>query len=61
METTARHNTASGRELTGLIAEQDAAEVTLLITENKRIKIRRDEIDDIIESSVSIMPERAKT
>jgi len=59
--TTATHNTASGRELTGLIAEQDASEVTLFITENKRIKIRRDEIDDIIESSVSIMPERAKT
>jgi putative membrane-bound dehydrogenase-like protein len=50
--------TTSGQVLTGLIAEQDAAAVTLLTAENKRIKIRREEIDEIVESNASLMPER---
>jgi putative heme-binding domain-containing protein len=50
--------TTSGQVLTGLIAEQDAASVTLLTAENKRIPVPRDTIDELVESDVSIMPEK---
>ena len=50
--------TTSGRVLTGLIAEQDGASVTILSGENKRIKLARDEIDELMESDKSLMPER---
>jgi putative membrane-bound dehydrogenase-like protein len=50
--------TSSGRVLTGVIAEQDAATVTIVDANNQRTKISRNEIDDLHESDVSLMPER---
>jgi hypothetical protein len=44
--------------ISGLIAEQDGAALTLLTSDNQRIQLRRDEIDEIIESNVSQMPEK---
>ncbi len=49
--------TSSGRVLTGLIAEQNAASLTLLDAENKRTTIPRGEIAELRESLVSLMPE----
>jgi putative heme-binding domain-containing protein len=50
--------TDAGRTLTGLLAEQDAAAVTLLDAQNRRLKIPRDEIEAITPSEISLMPER---
>jgi len=50
--------TSDGRVFTGLMAEQDAASVTLLDAENKRTRILREEIEQIEESTVSLMPEK---
>ena len=50
--------TTSGRIITGLLAEQDAASVTLLDARNNRIKLVRDEIEELRESDVSLMPEK---
>ena len=50
--------TTSGRVVTGLIAEQDAASVTLITPESKRVKLSREEIDEINESDISQMPEK---
>jgi putative membrane-bound dehydrogenase-like protein len=50
--------TNSGLVLSGLIAEQDAASVTILDAKNQRIKVPRNEIDSLEESEVSLMPER---
>ncbi len=50
--------TMSGQVVSGIISEQDAASVTLITTEKKKIKILRDEIDEMSESNVSIMPEK---
>jgi putative heme-binding domain-containing protein len=50
-------NTTSGAVLTGLLAEQDGASVTLLDAKGQRNKIPRDRIEEIKESPVSLMPE----
>ena len=50
--------TTSGQVITGLIAEQDAASVTLLDAKGYRIRITRDKIETVRESSASLMPER---
>ncbi|MCA9229757.1 MAG: c-type cytochrome [Planctomycetales bacterium] len=50
--------TSSGRVLTGLLAEQDAASVTLLDEKNQRTKVPRDEIEDLHELETSLMPEK---
>jgi putative heme-binding domain-containing protein len=50
--------TKSGQILTGLIAEQDPASVTLLNAKNQRNRIGREQIDELEESHVSLMPER---
>jgi putative heme-binding domain-containing protein len=50
--------TVDGRILTGLIAEQDAAGVTILDAKDQRTRLRRDEIDEIREAEVSLMPDR---
>ncbi|MEO2049509.1 MAG: PVC-type heme-binding CxxCH protein [Pirellulales bacterium] len=50
--------TDSGRVVTGLLAEQDAASVTVLDAQNNRIKLARDEIEELSESEVSLMPEK---
>ena len=50
--------TVTGRVVTGLLAEQDAASVTLLDAQNNRIKISIDEVEELRESEASLMPER---
>ena len=50
--------TSSGRILTGLLAEQDAASVTILDAQNKRTRIQRDDIEELQEAEVSLMPEK---
>ncbi len=50
--------TESGQVLTGVLAEQNAASVTLLDAKNQRTRVRRDEIDQLEESPVSLMPEK---
>jgi putative heme-binding domain-containing protein len=50
--------TVSGRVLNGLLAEQDAASVTILDAQNQRIKMSRDEIEQIRPSPISLMPEK---
>ena len=50
--------TKSGRVLTGVIAEQEGATVTILDANNQRTKIPRNEVDDLHEAEVSLMPER---
>ena len=50
--------TTSGRVITGLIAEQDGATLTIVTSDSKRVKLSRDEIDDITESQISQMPDK---
>jgi putative membrane-bound dehydrogenase-like protein len=50
--------TNSGRVLTGLLAEQDAASVSILNDKNERVKISRADVEDLQEADVSLMPER---
>ncbi len=50
--------TTSGQVLTGLLAEQDGASITILDSKNERVKVQRDEIDTLDEADVSLMPER---
>jgi putative membrane-bound dehydrogenase-like protein len=50
--------TTTGRVLTGVMAEQDAASVTIVDANNQRTKIPRGEIDNLHESEASLMPER---
>jgi putative membrane-bound dehydrogenase-like protein len=50
--------TSSGRVVTGLMADQDGASITILDANNQRTKIPRDEIDELREAEVSLMPER---
>jgi putative heme-binding domain-containing protein len=50
--------TTSGRVLTGVMAEQDGAAVTIVDANNQRTKIPRNEIDELREADVSLMPER---
>jgi hypothetical protein len=42
----------------GILADQTGAGVTLLTAENKRINVPNDEIEELTESEVSLMPER---
>jgi putative heme-binding domain-containing protein len=50
--------TASGQVVTGLMAEQDAASITILDANNGRTKIERSDVDELNEADVSLMPER---
>ena len=50
--------TASGRILTGVMAEQDPASVTIIDANNQRTKVPRNEIEELREAEVSLMPER---
>jgi putative membrane-bound dehydrogenase-like protein len=50
--------TTSGRVLTGLLAEQDPASITVLDAKNVRTKVDRSEIESVRESNASLMPER---
>jgi putative heme-binding domain-containing protein len=49
--------TTDGRTLTGLMAEQTPSTVTLLDGKNQRTIVRRDKIESMQESPVSLMPE----
>jgi putative heme-binding domain-containing protein len=50
--------TSSGQVLTGLIAEQDAASITILDAKNIRTRLDRSDVEAIRESTTSLMPER---
>ncbi|AMV16987.1 PVC-type heme-binding CxxCH protein [Planctomyces sp. SH-PL14] len=50
--------TTTGTVQTGLVAEQDAAAVTLVTSRNERVRIPRGEIETAHDSPVSLMPER---
>ncbi len=50
--------TTDGRIVTGLLAEQDAASVTVLDAKNQRMKLARNDIEDLRESDASLMPDR---
>jgi putative membrane-bound dehydrogenase-like protein len=50
--------TTDGRIVTGLLAEQDAAAVTLLDAKNVRSRIARTDVESLEESAVSLMPEK---
>jgi putative heme-binding domain-containing protein len=49
--------TKSGRVLSGLMAEEDAASITLLDADYRKTRIPRSDIAKLAESDVSIMPE----
>jgi putative heme-binding domain-containing protein len=49
--------TSKGRVITGVIAAQDNASLTLVDMRNTSSKIPRDEIEELRQSSISIMPE----
>jgi putative heme-binding domain-containing protein len=40
------------------MAEQDGASVTIVDADNRRTKVSRNEIDELREAEVSLMPER---
>ncbi|HLJ09611.1 MAG TPA: PVC-type heme-binding CxxCH protein [Planctomycetaceae bacterium] len=50
--------TTSGVVHTGLLAEQDAASITILDAKNQRLRLSRDQIDEVKESPTSLMPEK---
>lgn len=50
--------TTSGQVVTGLLADQNAASITLLTAENKRMEVPRSEVEELVESNVSVMPEQ---
>jgi putative heme-binding domain-containing protein len=49
--------TTAGQIFTGLIVDQTPAGVTLLDAKNQRMEIARDEIEELAEATVSLMPE----
>lgn len=49
--------TSDGRVLTGLIADQSPAEITLLDAKNQRMRIAMEDVEALKESEVSLMPE----
>lgn len=50
--------TDSGRVLTGLLAEATPETITILDSKNKRTVLNRDEIEEMKESTISLMPEK---
>ena len=49
--------TGAGRVLTGLLAEQTAAAVTVVTAKNERVTVARSEIEEIKPADVSLMPD----
>jgi len=49
--------TTDGRVVVGLLAEETAAQVTLLTEKNERIIVPRDELEEMQATQVSLMPE----
>jgi putative heme-binding domain-containing protein len=50
--------TTAGRVLTGLIADQNAASITILDAKNQRMVLPRDQIEELEPADTSLMPER---
>lgn len=50
--------TKDGRVLTGLLADSNADTITLLDAQNKRTVLNRKDIDELQESTASLMPEK---
>jgi putative membrane-bound dehydrogenase-like protein len=50
--------TNSGRVITGLLAEANAKTITLLDAKNKRTVLNRADLEELRESTVSLMPEK---
>jgi putative heme-binding domain-containing protein len=50
--------TNDGRVITGLLAESNAETITLLDAKNKRTLLRRADLEELRESTVSLMPEK---
>ena len=50
--------TSDGRVLTGLLAESNAETITLLDAKNKRTVLSRSDLEELRESTVSLMPEK---
>lgn len=50
--------TTSGRVLTGLLADSNAETITLLDAKNKRTVLNRSDLEQLRESTVSLMPEK---
>ncbi len=50
--------TESGRVLTGLLAESTPETITILDSKNKRTVLNRDDIEEMKESALSLMPEK---
>jgi len=50
--------TTSGQVVTGVLAEEDAASVTLVDAKNNRQKVPRNQIEEMIAASTSLMPEK---
>ena len=51
--------TTNGRVVIGLLAEETAAQVTLLTEKNERIAVPRDEIEEMQATQISLMPENS--
>jgi putative heme-binding domain-containing protein len=49
--------TRDGRVLTGLLAEQTPAQLTLVAANGERTSVRRDEVESMADSPTSLMPE----
>jgi putative heme-binding domain-containing protein len=49
--------TKGGRILSGLMAQEDAASITLIDADYRKTRILRSDIEKLEESEVSIMPE----
>jgi putative heme-binding domain-containing protein len=50
--------TPEGRVINGLLAESNAESITLLDGKNKRTVVRRKDLEELRESTVSLMPEK---
>jgi len=50
--------TSDGRLITGLLAESNAEAITLLDAKNQRTVLSRADVEELRESTVSLMPEK---
>jgi putative membrane-bound dehydrogenase-like protein len=50
--------TVDGRVLTGLLADSNAKTITLLDARNNRVVLAREDIEELKEASISLMPEK---
>ena len=50
-------HTSDGRVLTGLLVEQTPSTITLMTAKNERIAVNRDQVETLVESPTSLMPD----